>query len=65
MLLAIVEKQEGKIKFKAKFKKKKKNPQAEKEDMQNMTCLLLSSDCKISMKEAKTLSAPSHLYSII
>lgn len=64
MLLAIVEKQEGKIKFKAKFKKKK-NPQAEKEDMQNMTCLLLSSDCKISMKKAKTLSASSHLYSII
>lgn len=52
MLLAIAEKQEGKIKLKANKTTKKENTHAEKEAMQNIAWLSLSSDCKISMRKA-------------
>lgn len=52
MLLAIVERQEGKIKLQAIKQKKKENPDAEKEAMQNIVWVSLSSDCKISMRKA-------------
>lgn len=50
MLSTIAEEWEGKIKPMAN--KRKENRHAEKEAMQNIAWLSLSSDCKISMRKA-------------
>lgn len=57
MFLAVVDKWEGEITLTANTgggkqkNKRKENPHAEREAMQNVASLSLNSDCKISMRK--------------